>query len=177
MVLDWAFKNNFYWDMVHNISRNTSDPKRLAYLRLGIKDIYEAVAAEYRANKLYDIFYVVLELTEEERGKLEKSVNNFLLFTSFVKGTFVEKEGMKQFKGKPNNVLFTIVPHRSERGDTLDFGFVRRGDEVLVNIYNVFRVDMEANPKTRRIELVYGVLPVMDQRRQIKEERGGMTKI
>jgi hypothetical protein len=48
---------------------------------------------------------------------------------------------------------------------------------VLVNIYNVFRVDMEANPKTRRIELVYGVLPVMDQRRMVKEERGGMTKI
>ena len=63
MVLNWAFKNNFYWEMVNSITRNTSDPKRLAYLRLGIKDIYEAVAAEYRANKLYDMFYVVIELT------------------------------------------------------------------------------------------------------------------
>ena len=113
MVIDWAFKNNFYWDMIYNISRNTSDPKRLAYLRLGIKDIYEAVAAEYRANKSYDLFYIVIELTEEERAKLEKSINNFLLFTSFVKGTFVDKEAINKNKGKPNNVLFTVIPHRS----------------------------------------------------------------
>lgn len=50
--------------MVNQISRNTNDPKRLAYLRLGIKDIYETIAAEYRANKLYDMFYIVIELTE-----------------------------------------------------------------------------------------------------------------
>ena len=168
MVIDWAFKNNFYWDMIYHISRNTSDPKRLAYLRLGIKDIYEAVAAEYRANKSYDFFYIVVQINEEEKVKLEKSADNFLLFTSFVKGTFFDKEGVKQFKEKSNSVLFTVIPHRSERDDNLDFGFIRNGDEVLVNIYNVFRVDMEANLKTRRIELVYGVLPVMDQRRMIK---------
>lgn len=64
MVLKWVFRKCFYWDMVNQISRNTNDPKRLAYLRLGIKDIYETIAAEYRANKLYDMFYIVIELTE-----------------------------------------------------------------------------------------------------------------
>ena len=43
MVLDWAFKNNFYWDMVTGLTRNTTDPKRLAYLRLGVKDMFEAI--------------------------------------------------------------------------------------------------------------------------------------
>ena len=43
MVLNWAFKNNFYWEMVTILSRNTTDPKKLAYLRLGIKDMFEAI--------------------------------------------------------------------------------------------------------------------------------------
>lgn len=43
MVIEWAFKGNFYWEMLHQLSRNTNDPKRLAYLRLPIKDLYETI--------------------------------------------------------------------------------------------------------------------------------------
>ena len=51
MVLDWVFKNNFYFEMVNQLTRNSTDPKRIAYVRLGIKDIYESIQAEYRATK------------------------------------------------------------------------------------------------------------------------------
>lgn len=43
MVLSWVFANNFYWDLVNQLTRNTNDPKRLAYLRLPIKDMHEAI--------------------------------------------------------------------------------------------------------------------------------------
>lgn len=39
MVAEWIFKNSFYWDLVHQISRSTSNPKRLGYVRLPLKDI------------------------------------------------------------------------------------------------------------------------------------------
>ena len=43
MVLDWVFRNNFYWDIISQITKNTSDPKRTAYLRLPIQDIFETI--------------------------------------------------------------------------------------------------------------------------------------
>jgi hypothetical protein len=43
MVIDWTFKNNFYWQLVDGLARNTTDPKRLAYLRLALKDIHESI--------------------------------------------------------------------------------------------------------------------------------------
>lgn len=52
MILSWVFKDNFYWQLVQQITRNTNDPKRLAYLRLPIKDIHEAILAQYRSDKL-----------------------------------------------------------------------------------------------------------------------------
>jgi hypothetical protein len=54
MVLDWVFKDNFYWNIVQQITRNTNDPKRLAYLRLPIKDIHEAIVTQYRIDQLND---------------------------------------------------------------------------------------------------------------------------
>ena len=34
MVLHWVLRNNFYRDIVSLLTKNTSDPKRTAYLRL-----------------------------------------------------------------------------------------------------------------------------------------------
>jgi hypothetical protein len=65
MVISWVFKNNFYWDLVSQLTRNSTDPKRISYLRLALKDVYEAVVAEYRKDKLLDDFYIVCDVTEE----------------------------------------------------------------------------------------------------------------
>ena len=48
LVLDWAFKSSFYWDLVIEITRNTTDPKKLAYVRLALKDLFEAIQSDYR---------------------------------------------------------------------------------------------------------------------------------
>ena len=92
MVLEWAFRDGFYWDLVSNLTRNSTDPKRLAYVRLALKDIYESVTQEYRVNKLYEPFYIIIDLNEEQKAKLGKSQRNFMLFSSFVKGTFNQKQ-------------------------------------------------------------------------------------
>lgn len=53
---------------------------------------------------------------------------------------------------------------------------MKRGNKTLVNIYNVFQVDM-MNVKTRRGELLYGILPIMDRKRREEKSRGEMTKL
>ena len=60
MVLDWTFRNNFYWDIVSQLTRNTNDPKRLAYIRLAIKDIYESVLSDYKKNKPSNEFTLIV---------------------------------------------------------------------------------------------------------------------
>jgi hypothetical protein len=70
MVLEWAFKDSFYWDLVNTMTRNTTDPKRLAYVRLPLKDIYESIAEQFRSNKSYDSFNIIVNLTPEEEAKL-----------------------------------------------------------------------------------------------------------
>jgi hypothetical protein len=66
MVLDWALGDSFYWRLVDEITRNTTDPKRLAYVRLALKDIHEAIAFEWSRNPQYKlIVYIVVDITEE----------------------------------------------------------------------------------------------------------------
>lgn len=44
MVFDWLFRDSFLWELVSTLTRNTTDPKRLAYVRLALKDFYESIA-------------------------------------------------------------------------------------------------------------------------------------
>ena len=128
MVLSWVFKDNFYWQLVQQITRNTNDPKRLAYLRLPLKDIHEAIQAQYRSKKLNNEFYLVVEMTEEERHKLLNSTQKYLVFTSFVKGLTIDKEAVAQWKDLKKKsdkyVYLTVGMDRRERPEHLDFGFV-----------------------------------------------------
>jgi len=68
-------------------------------------------------------------------------------------------------KSNPNNYRFLVNIYKKEISEDLDFGYVKHGNQVIVNIYNVFQVDSIKN-KTRRNELLYGVLPIMDKCRQ-----------
>lgn len=53
MVLSWGFKNGFFWQMVSELTRNTTDPKRIAYIRLVLKDLFETIADEFKTKKSY----------------------------------------------------------------------------------------------------------------------------
>jgi hypothetical protein len=57
-VLQWAFRKSFFWDMLDTIPKSTTDPKRLAYLRMPFRDLYRAIRSQYaklekRPLKLY----------------------------------------------------------------------------------------------------------------------------
>jgi hypothetical protein len=64
MVLEWLVKDNFYWQLVHTLTRTTSDPKRLAYIRLGLKDIYETIFTVFKKQLYFKEMYVVVDVTE-----------------------------------------------------------------------------------------------------------------
>jgi hypothetical protein len=64
MVLEWLIKDNFYWQLVHTLTRTTSDPKRLAYIRLGLKDIYETIFTLFKKQLYFKEMYVVVDITE-----------------------------------------------------------------------------------------------------------------
>lgn len=66
-VLDWAFKDSFYWNLIDNLPKVTTDPRKLAYLRLPVKDTYEAILSGYRENKKRpESLHIVIELSENE---------------------------------------------------------------------------------------------------------------
>ena len=53
--------NNFYFDSVESLPKITTDPKKLAYLRLPFKDIYEAILKKFKSQpKNYHEVYLVL---------------------------------------------------------------------------------------------------------------------
>jgi hypothetical protein len=64
-VLSWAFKNSFFWELVCEITRNSTDPKRLAYVRFALKDLFESIQNDYREKKKYQTIFIIMELTEE----------------------------------------------------------------------------------------------------------------
>lgn len=51
--------------MVNLVTRNSTDPKQLAYVRLALKDIYETIFSRFKKQKLYEDIYVVIDITEE----------------------------------------------------------------------------------------------------------------
>jgi hypothetical protein len=100
-----------------------------------------------------------------------------MLFTSFVRGFLDEKEANMELKKRPNAIRFLVTVYKADKKDELDFGYIKYNNEVLVNIYNVFRVEAnEFNLKTRKVELLYGILPILDQQRTYEEGRTAMSK-
>jgi hypothetical protein len=67
MVLHWAFKEEgFFWRIIDNVTRNTTDPKRMAYVRLALKDLHETITLFYKTIPHYrEAIYVVVDITEE----------------------------------------------------------------------------------------------------------------
>lgn len=85
------FKDSFYWNLVVNLPKVTNDPKKLAYIRSPVKDMHDTIKNYYRTIKnevlnVLRVVYLVIQLSNEEKDKIESCLNNYLTFTSFVKG-------------------------------------------------------------------------------------------
>ena len=98
-VLKWAFADSFYWLLVERLPKATIDPKRLAYLRLPFTDLYQAIF-ETKVQKDPEVLYLVtyLNLEEVERMHKEDALDNFVIFTSFMKGFTKKSDAIKEFK-------------------------------------------------------------------------------
>lgn len=64
MVSKWLFRDSFFWDIISNFPKFTNDPKKLAYLRLPIKDVYDLIKDCFKEKKVYKEMHLVIELNE-----------------------------------------------------------------------------------------------------------------
>jgi hypothetical protein len=86
-VWKWAFENSFFSDLIDIFPKTTTDPKRLGYLRLPFKDLYLSIYNKHhQEKKKHSTFYIIVEFSEEEKKNLSESLENYMIFTTFIKG-------------------------------------------------------------------------------------------
>ena len=80
------------------------------------------------------------------------TLDNFIIFTSFVKGYTRKSDAIKEKKESNNSFLFEVIFTSKKRYSKLDFGFVISEDKsikknVIFNIYNFFQLSSFALDK------------------------------
>lgn len=167
-------KDSFFWQIIEFLPKVTTDPKRLAYLRLPFRDLYRAIRNKYtKLEKRPKKLFVVSLLSKEEEEKLKNNQDNFIIFTSFVKGFTNEKEANKARKAKAGSIMFEIILNTKDRDEELDFGFCQIGEEgenIIFNIYNFFKIDA-CEIEGRRAVLTYAALAEASAKRKDKKKR------
>lgn len=73
-------------------------------------------------------------------------MNNYVIFTSFVKGFTRKTDAIKEFKENEGSFLFEVTFKGRKRESKLDFGYVISEDKsikknVIFNIYNFFQLE------------------------------------
>lgn len=59
--------------------------------------------------------FIVIDLNEDEMENLQQSKNDFIIFTTFVKGYTSEKEAQKEFKKRGQNAyIFEVLPTKKK---------------------------------------------------------------
>ena len=99
--LQWAFDDNFYFKLAENLPKATTDPKKLAYLRLPFSDLWQAIYHKHKdIQKAPDSLYIVTQLSPKEVEMLENNaiLDNFIIFTSFIKGYTKKADAIKDLK-------------------------------------------------------------------------------
>lgn len=76
---------DFILEEVNTLLRSTSNPRKLAYLRYLISDLFATIRDYYRDAKIQKaIYYAVVSLNEEERRRLREDTNKYIMFTHFL---------------------------------------------------------------------------------------------
>lgn len=76
---------------VNRLLKSTSNPRKLAYLRFIISDLFAAISDTYKESKLKErSFQAVVELSEDERRRVKEHTNRFVMLTYFLDATAIE---------------------------------------------------------------------------------------
>jgi hypothetical protein len=171
--------------LIENLPKATVDPKKLAYLRFAFTDLYHAIFTKHKemakTQKIPEELYIVVQLSPEEIEKIqdEELLNNFLIFTSFIKGYTKKADAIKEFKESERSFLFEINFSKRPRFDELDFGFFINEDKtlkknVIFNIYNFFQLEnLEVGKRSGT--LFYGPLTEAYANRADKDSKKRLT--
>jgi len=66
-ILKWVFKKSFFWDLIDHTLKTTMNPKRIAYLRLPLRHLYNAIFCRSKQKKVIPkTMYIVTELNNRE---------------------------------------------------------------------------------------------------------------
>jgi hypothetical protein len=100
--LQWAFEDNFYFKLAENLPKATTNPKKLAYLRLPFSDLWQSIYQKHKEIQKVPEIYIVAQLNQREVATLEAEgiLDNFIIFTSFFKGYTKKADAIKEFKEK-----------------------------------------------------------------------------
>lgn len=119
--------------------KSTSNPRKLAYLRYLISDLFATIKDYYRDSKLQKTSYhAVVSLNEEERRRLREDTNKYIMFTHFLEANAAEPSGnIELTDGK---VMMEIVVAAKDKGKADCNGFMLFGQRAVFNIGNYLRV-------------------------------------
>ena len=70
-AIEWAFSESFYFKLVENLPKATTDPKKLAYLRLPFSDLWLAIYNKHKElQKGPNELFIVTQLNPKEIATL-----------------------------------------------------------------------------------------------------------
>lgn len=125
---------------VNKLLRCTFNPKKLAYLRLIIGDLFNAIKDAYK--EVYSQptnFTTILSLNEEEQKRLATSVGRFITLTHFVEAGTEQPSSLAQLK--ESEIIVKIKVPAKKASVQCCNGYLANGDKILLNLGNFFRVD------------------------------------
>lgn len=125
---------------VNKLLRCTFNPTKLAYLRLIISDLFNAIKDAYKeVYSQQTSFTAVVSFNEEEQKRLSASVGRFITLTHFVKASSEEPSSLAQLK-ESEIIVKLKVPAKKAAVQCCN-GYLANGAKVLLNLGNFFRVD------------------------------------
>jgi hypothetical protein len=124
---------------VNTLLKSTSNPRRLAYLRYLISDLFAGIRDYYREAKLQKATYhAVISLNEEERRRLREDTNKYIMFTHFLEANTAEPSGSVELAD--GQVVIEIAVAAKDKGKVDCNGFLLFGQRAVFNIGNYLRV-------------------------------------
>lgn len=124
----------------NKLLRCTFNPKKLAYLRLIISDLFNAIKDAYKeVNSQQTTFTAIVSVNEEELKRLGASVNRFVTLTHFVEANTGEPSSLEDLKESDIIVKIKIPPKKA--GTQSNNGYLTNVSKILLNLGNFFKVD------------------------------------
>jgi hypothetical protein len=129
----------FILDEVNTLLKSSSNPRKLAYLRYVISDLFTATRDSYRDSKLKEgTFQAVVNLNEKERSRIHDYINKYVMFTHFLDAVALEPS--KEVQLIDGQVLLEITVPNKAAGTARCNGYLQWGQRALFNLGNYLKV-------------------------------------